>query len=277
MIHIVVDSTVDLDPAVVQAAGIRVVPIIIHFGQETMLDTAISRDAFYRRLVEASEIPRTAAPGVGMFEQVFRELVAQGDQVLSISVAAQLSSTFAAAQQGARLVENGDIRCVESGTTIACYGEIALAAARSAHAGASMDELLALVETLKLKAVTFVGLDTLRYLEKGGRIGRMQAFLGTMLAVKPIMEVRAGEIHPVERVRTTQRVPGRLVELAKDRGAYQVLRVIYTTDRAAAGVLADQLAQAGLMPRDQIDLVQAGPALGTHVGPGALGVAGLLQ
>ena len=277
MIHIVVDSTADLAPEVAQAAGITVVPIIIQFGKETLLDTEISHDDYYTRLIGASEIPRTAAPAIGMFEQAFRELTANGDQVLSLSVAAKLSATFTAAQQGAALAESADIRCIETGTTIAAFGDIALAAAQAARGGAAMDELAALVEQLRPKAVIYVGLDTLRYLEKGGRIGRMQAFLGGMLAVKPIMEVRAGEVHPVEQVRTSRRVPGRLVELVVQRGAYQTLNVLYTTGRETAGMLADQLAAAGLMPRDQIGLVQAGPALGTHVGPGAIGVGGLLR
>lgn len=277
MIHIVVDSTADLAPEVAAAAGITVVPILVQFGHETLRDSEISHDEFYARLVASQEIPQTAAPPIGLYEAAFRMLTANGDGVFSISLAGALSSTFNAAQQAARLVEGAQITCVETGTTVAPMGYIALAAAQAAQAGAAIDDLVALVEQRKRKAVLYVGLDTLRYLEKGGRIGRMQAFLGTILSVKPILEVRDGVVLPTEQVRTSRRVPGRLAELAKERGSYSDLSVLYTTTREAAEAMATLCAEAGLLPRAQIQIIQAGPALGTHVGPGALGIAGLLH
>lgn len=277
MIHIVVDSTADLPAAMAAEAGITIVPILVQFGRETFKDTELSHDEFYSRLTTLAEFPRTAAPPVGLFEEAFRALTENGNAVLSISVAQKLSSTFGAAQQAAQLLDDRQIVCIESGTTIGSYAGIALSAAEAARGGATMDELVALVERLKQKAVLVFGVDTLRYLEKGGRIGRVRAFLGTMLSVKPIIEVRGGDVLPVEQVRTSKRVLGRLVEIAKDRGEYAELGVLYTTGRAEAEALADMVVQAGLMPRDRIHITQAGPALGTHAGPGALGISGLLK
>jgi DegV family protein with EDD domain len=122
-----------------------------------------------------------------------------------------------------------------------------------------------------------VGLDTLRYLEKGGRIGRMRALLGTMLSVKPIIEVRDAQVHPVEQVRTWRRVPPRMMELAQARGPFAELCVLYTTGRESAEQLADLCASAGLLERDRIRVAQASVVLGIHVGPGALGLAGMLK
>lgn len=276
MIQIVVDSSADLAPDVAAAAGITVVSLLIQFGATTHKDTELSHDAFYTQLVASPEIPHTAAPPIGFYEEAFRTLTANGDSVFSISLAEQLSATYSAARQAAELVEDAEIVCVESGTVAAGHGYIALAAAAAARAGASLGELTALVAALRPKPVLCIGLDTLRYLEKGGRIGRMRAFLGTMLNVKPILEVREGVVLPVEQVRTSKRMPGRMFEIARDRGRFAHLAILYTTDRAAAEAIAAQCAAAGFVEHNAVDVIQAGPALGTHVGPGALGFAGLL-
>ncbi|KAB8142644.1 DegV family protein [Chloroflexia bacterium SDU3-3] len=276
MIHIVVDSGADLPADVAAEAGITVIPLLVSVGGETVRDTDLPRHQFYERLVSSSAIPQTSSPPIGLFADAFRSLTANGDAVLSISLSGRLSSTYSAARQAAQLVDGAQIVCVDSGTVIAPLAELALLAARAASQGATMDDLVALVHQRRARSVLLIGLDTLRYLEKGGRIGPLRAFLGTMLSVKPILEVREGEVLPVEQVRTSKRMPPRLIELARARGSYAALSVVYTTDHAAAAALADACAAAGMLPREQIGLIQAGPALGTHVGPGTLGIGGLL-
>jgi len=150
---------------------------------------------------------------------------------------------------------------------------LALAAAQAIREGATLDEAVALVEKLRPHTRVLVGLDTLRYLERGGRIGRVRAFLGTMLNVKPILEVRHAQVNPVEQVRTWKRMPARLVELAQQGGEIAELSVLYTTDERMAVQLADLCAAAGLMPRDRIRVVQVGVVLGTHAGPNGLALA----
>ncbi len=278
MIKIVVDSTADVPPDLRDSYGIEIVPVLMQFGRETLRDGLdITRDEFYTRLVESEEMPKTAAPPVGMFEQAFRRLAADGSEVLSISLAGDLSGTFGAARQAAQMVEGARIACVDSRSVTMPMTYMAVAAAQAAQAGRSLDEIVALVEAMRPRALIFVALDTLRYLEKGGRIGRMRALLGTMLSVKPILEVRDSQVHPVEQVRTWRRVPARMVELARARGAFEELSVLYTTGRESAEQIAVQCAAAGLLERDRIRVVQAGAVLGAHVGPGALGLAGLLK
>jgi DegV family protein with EDD domain len=237
----------------------------------------ISRAEFYTRLVESEEPPKTAAPAPGMFAEVFERLAAHGHEILSLSLAAGLSGTYNAARQGAALVEGARIACVDSGTVTMPMGFLALAAARAIQAGQSLDQAVALVETRRSRAALVVGLQTLHYLEKGGRIGRMRALLGTMLNFKPIIDVREGEVYPIERPRTWKRVPARMVELMQSRGSFEDLAVLYTTTRDTAEQLADQCADAGLMARDRILVVQASAALGVHTGPGALGIGGILK
>lgn len=278
MIKVVVDSTADMPPQVLAANDITAVPVLIQFGNETLRDGLdIDKDEFFRRMAEADVLPRTAAPSVGMFEEAFRRLSADGSEILSISLAGGLSATFGAARQAAALVEGARITCFDSMTTTAPMGYLAVAAARAARAGRTLEEIVTLLEELRERVVLYVALDTLRYLEKGGRIGRMRALLGTMLSVKPILEVRHSEVLPVEQVRTWKRVPQRMIELMAGRGPVEQLTVLYTAGRDQALQLADMTAAAGLLSREQIQVVQAGAALGCHTGPGALGLAGLLK
>jgi DegV family protein with EDD domain len=278
LIKIVVDSTADMPDQLLREHNIAVVPVLAQFGGETLRDGIdISKDEFYRRLVASDEPPKTAAPPVGLFEETFSRLAADGSEILSISLVGKLSGTYNAARQAAEMVEGARIACVDSQTTTVPMAFLALEASRAVRAGKSLDETVALIESLRSRAVLYVALQTLRYLEKGGRIGKMRALLGTMLSVKPIMQVRDSEVQPVEQVRTWKRVPPRLVELAQSRGAYAELAMVYTTTRDVAEQLADLCAAVGLMPRQRILVVQAGGVLGTHVGPGAIGIGGILK
>lgn len=278
MIKIVTDSTADMPDELVRELDITVVPVLAQFGRETLRDGIdFTKDEFYARLIESPEPPKTAAPSVGMFEEVFRRLAADGSEILSISLVANLSGTYNATRQAAQLVDGARIACVDSCTTTMPMGFLVMVAARAIRDGKTLDETVALVKSLRPRAVLYVALQTLRYLEKGGRIGKMRALLGTMLSVKPILEVRDSEVQPVEQVRTWKRVPPRMVELMQSRGPLQNLAVLYTTTRDTAEQLADLCAAAGMMAREQIYVIQAGGVLGTHVGPGALGLAGLLK
>jgi DegV family protein with EDD domain len=252
LIKIVVDSTADIPPDIRAEYGIEVVPVLVQFGGETLRDDVdITRDDFYARLVESEEPPKTAAPSVGMFEEEFRRLAADGSEILSLSLASTLSATFAAAQTAARSIEGARIVCVDSQTVAMPLTYLAVTAAKAAREGRALGDVAALVEPLRSRMVLLVALDTLHYLEKGGRIGRVRALLGTVLNVKPILEVRDAQVQPVEQARTWRRVPPRLVELAQARGSYAELSVQYTTDRAGAEQLADLCAAAGLMARER--------------------------
>lgn len=277
MIKIVVDSTADVPPELRETYQINVVPILIQFGDETLRDGIdVTKDQFYARLIQSVELPKTAAPSIGMFEETFRALASDGSEILSLSLASNLSGTHAAAQQAAQLIEGAQIECFDSRVVAMPLTYMAITAAQAARAGQSLSQICTLLESFRSRLVLYVALDTLHYLEKGGRIGRMRALLGTMLNVKPILQVQDGQVFPVEQVRTWKRALPRLIELMQSKGTFEEFCVLYTTTRDHAEQLADLSAAAGLMPRDRIRVEQAGAALGTHVGPGALGIAGVL-
>lgn len=278
MIRVVVDSCADMPEALVKQHGITVVPLAVQFGRESLRDgVEISRDEFYRRLAEtqATSMPKTSQPALGEFESAYRELLRDADGVVSIHISGKLSGTVRAAQQAAEMVDRERVRVVDSGQAVMTQGYMAIAAAEAASAGAGLDEIVRLVENIATRGFIYVGLDTLRYIQQGGRIGRMQAFLGTLLSVKPIFEVANGEVHPLEQVRSAKRVAARLGEMAQAQAPLDELAVLYTTDAQLARQLADQIAAAGTFPRDKIVVAQIGAVIGTHIGPGGLGVNGI--
>lgn len=278
VIKVVVDSTADVPSETREMYDITVVPLYIHFGRESFRDNVdLSRDEFYRRLVSGDILPKTAAPSIGDFAQVFRRLVDDGHEVLSLSMSGALSATFSSAQQAAQQADGARIACIDSHCAAMPMTYMAVAAAEAARAGHSLKEVVSLMESLRPRMVIYTAFETLRYLEKGGRIGRMRAFLGTMLSVKPILTLNNGEFYPVEQVRTWKRVPGRMVDLMLSRGAFEQLDILYTTGVENAERLADMCAEIGLMARERIRPVQVGAVIGTHFGPGSLGIMGMLK
>jgi DegV family protein with EDD domain len=278
VIRVVVDSCADMPPALVKQHGITVVPLAVQFGRESLRDgVEISYDEFYRRLAEtqATSMPKTSQPALGEFEQTYRELLRDAEGVVSIHISGKLSGTVRAAQQAADMVDPARIRVMDSGQAVMTQGFMALAAVEAARAGKGLDEIVQQIADIAKRAFIYVGLDTLRYIQQGGRIGRMQAFLGTLLSVKPIFEVSGGEVHPLEQVRSAKRVAARLAEMAQAQAPLEHLAVLYTTWEDSARQLADQIAAAGTFPRDQIVIAQMGAVIGTHIGPGGLGVNGI--
>lgn len=282
MIPVVVDSTADLPLELRKQYGIYVVPVLMMRGRETLRDEIdISRDDFYEWLATTDTLPSTSAPSVGMFAEQFRALALEHQYVISISLAGNLSGTYNAACQAARMVEDeiagSRIACIDSRHIGMSLSFLAISAAKASQHGQSFDSIVAELEGMRDRLRLYVGLETLRYLVLGGRISRLRGFLGTALNVKPILEVRDGEVRPVEQVRTWKRVPSRLVELARAQGPFAELSVQYTSSRSDAEQLADLCSEAGLMERERILIVQIGAVLGTHVGPNALTITAMTQ
>lgn len=271
MIQVVTDSTADIPPELVKAAGIWVVPCTIHFGTETYRDGIdLAGDAFYQKMREYPTLPKTAAPAPGEFLAAYRRARDAGHDVLSLHVSHKVSSTYnnallAAAQFGER------VAVIDSLTASMANGLLVLRAAAAARSGATLAELRRYAESLVPRLNLYVGADTLENLRKGGRIGRATAFLGTMLNIKPLIAVVDGEVVPVERVRTMGRTLNRMVELMQERDPEGPVAVGYTDVPEAARMIRELVEQA--MPRLETITYQAGPAVGTHAGRGAVGLA----
>ena len=272
-VKVITDSTADLPPALAEGLGITVVPLNVHFGTEVYRDgVEITADEFYRRLVTASRMPTTSQPTPGDFLSAYDEMGQTTDEILSVHISAKLSGTMNSATQ-AREEYGGECRIeiIDSSQGSMGLGMLAIAAAEAARRGDNLDDVV--TETrATIPKVGFIGLlDTLEYLEKGGRIGKAQAFMGSLLRIKPLLTIRDGEAHPLERARTRAKGVDRMCELVQEQMPLKDLAVVYTTTPDEARALAQRL--QSYLPQGEVILSQVGPVVGTYLGPGVLGVA----
>ena len=272
-IRIVTDSSCDLPSRLIEQYGIRVLPCYVVVDDQTFKDgVEIQADDFYRRLLADGRTPTTAQPTPSDFQTVYRQLVGQGDQIISIHVSSKLSGTLNSAQQAKASLNDGSaVEIIDSQLASIPLGLAELDAAIMASKGGSVHDIAGQIrQSLGLHHGLFA-LDTLEYLQKGGRIGKARAFMGSVLHVKPILRLQDGEAHPVERPRNRERAMRRLVELAQELAPVRRLAVIYSTDPDRMAELKQGL--TGILPADQIIESRFGSTLGTYIGPDALGVA----
>jgi DegV family protein with EDD domain len=272
-VRIVTDSSCDLPDASVVAHGIRVVPLSIRFGDEEFIDREeLSTAEFWRRCAAQDTLPETAAPAPGQFETVYRELAAEGaDGIVVVSLSGKLSATMQSAELAARSVRDSiDVRVVDSRSVTLGVGTIALAAARAAADGASLDEVEALARDRVTRTHVFGALDTLENLKKGGRIGNAKALLATALAIKPIVEVDDGEVAQAGKQRTRSKALKFLVDKVRSfEGDVHDLAVL----QADCDDVDEFVAMLQPLYDGEIVVGDIGPVIGTHTGRGTIGVA----
>ena len=272
-VRIVTDSSADLPQNLIDQHQITVLPCYVVVDDQTYKDgIEIQADAFYARLQAEGRTPTTSQPTVADFQALYRDLVSQGHQVISIHVSAKLSGTLNSAEQAkASLVDSSQVEIIDSRLASIPLGLAVLDAVSILETGAEFHQAADKIRQGLDRHHGLFALDTLEYLHKGGRIGKARAFMGSVLSVKPILRIQDGEAHPVERPRNRDRAIRRLVELAQDLAPVQRLAVIYSTDPERMATLKQDL--NGLLPADQIIEARFGSTLGTYIGPDALGVA----
>ena len=272
-VRIVTDSSADLPQNLIDQHQITVLPCYVVVEDQTYKDgIEIQADAFYARLQAEGPTPTTSQPTVADFQALYRDLVSQGHQVISIHVSAKLSGTLNSAEQAkASLVDSSQVEIIDSRLASIPLGLAVLDAVSILETGAEFHQAADKIRQGLDRHHGLFALDTLEYLHKGGRIGKARAFMGSILSVKPILRIQDGEAHPVERPRNRDRAIRRLVELAQDLAPVQRLAVIYSTDPERMATLKQDL--TGLLPADQIIEARFGSTLGTYIGPDALGVA----
>lgn len=269
MIHIVTDSTADVPAEFVRDLNITVVPAHVIFGEESFDDgVTISRDEFYRRLATTDRLPTTSTPSAGRFAEVYRRL---GGEILSIHLPAKLSSLFSTAFAGSQLVPEAQVTLFDTGSLAMGSGWQVIAAARAAQAGHTMAEIVRLLEALRPRVRVYAALDTMDYVRRSGRVSWARAMLGQLLHIKPIIEVRDGEVLSIDRVRTRRSMIERLKQLALALGPVEALAVQHTRAYDDARAIADELAPHFAL-REPVVVCEATTAIGTHVGPNGLGV-----
>lgn len=272
-IRIVTDSSCDLPQEVVDAHGIRVVPLSIRFGDQEFIDREeLSTGEFWAKCATSSTLPETAAPAPGQFERVYRELLAEGATgIVVVALSGALSATMQSAELAARSVADDiQVTVVDSRSVTLGVGTMAIACARRAAEGAGIDEVADLARDLASRTRVFGALDTLENLKKGGRIGGARAMLGTALSIKPIIDVIDGKVEEGGKQRTRSKALKFLVDkVAASADRIESLAVLH----ADCSDVDEFVAMLRPYYAGEIVVGEIGPVVGTHAGRGTIGVA----
>ena len=226
-IRIVTDSTADIPKEIAAELNIEVVPLNVHFGQDTFKDGIdLTTDAFFNKLVEGPDFPSTSQPSVGEFVEVYENIFEQGDEIVSIHISSKLSGTSNSAQLAAeQLKDNGKIAIVDTLQASLTVGLTAIAAAKAVLAGSTFQEIVETANSTSNRAELFALLDTLEYLEKGGIIGKARALLGGLLKIKPLITITEGEVGEFGKVRSRQAGIQKLHDACVEAGKIESLVV----------------------------------------------------
>lgn len=273
MVHVVTDSNADLTPELAHDLGIAAIAsTYVIFGDRSFRSTELSPAQFHAMLKSDPNFPKTSQPSVGDFVEIYQRL--KGEEVVSIHISRDLSGTYASAESAA-MTMGGDpaVTLVDTRMVSAAMALLVAEGARLAKEGAKPADIKAHVESLIPRTRMHFVVETLENLKRGGRIGGAQALIGGVLQMKPILTIKDGKVEPLERVRTFSKAVARLKEIVlHDLGASSDPKVFFM--HAAAPQLAEQMAQevGGQLGIQSPVILEAGPAIATHAGPGAVGV-----
>ncbi len=270
---IVTDSVADLPAQVVNELGITIVPLHVRFGTEVYRDGVdLTAEQFYDRLVHSKTLPVTSVPSPGSFAEAYDKLAEETDEILAIIVSAKLSGTYEVALQSIGLMKRKcRVEVIDSRWAVMAEGFVVMKAAKAAQAGASLDEVIDVTQNNIPRVDFLAAFDTLEYLKRGGRIGKAQAFLGSMLRVNPLITLKDGVVEPAGRTRSRAKAIDYLYDFAV---SYSHIEEIAIEDAACpddAGLLIERLGSK--FPRERLYRSKTTPVIGTHTGPGLLLVA----
>ena len=271
-IRVVTDSSCDLPADLVSTHAIEVVPLTIRFGEQEYVDRRdLSPTEFWAKVKASPVLPETAAPSPGAFEEAYRRAVADGcDGVLALTLSGELSATHQAAELAAKAMDGVlPVRVVDSRSLTLALGMMCVTAAQLAEKGESLDGIVDAIEDVKARTRIFATLDTLDNLKKGGRIGGAQALLGSMLSIKPVIQIVDGRVAEESKQRTRSKSLRYLADKVREAGRIEQLAVLHG-DAPDLEEFLDLLAP--IFPRDDIVVGDIGAVIGTHGGPRAIGV-----
>jgi len=272
-VKIITDSVADLPPQVVKEFGITVIPILIRFGNEVYRDGIdLSADEFYQKIANSKAFPVTSVPSPGTFAEAYDKLAKETDEILVIILSSKLSGTYEVAVQAVGLMkEKCRVEVVDSQWATMAMGFMVIAAARAANDGANLDEVADVVRRNIPRVDFLAAFDTLEYLRRGGRIGRAQAFLGSVLKINPLITLKDGLVEPAGRTRSRAKAIDRLYDFAISFSRIEEMAVEDTATPDEAEALVERL--SSVFPKEQIYRSKMTPAIGTHTGPRLLLVA----
>lgn len=272
-VQIVTDSSCDLPEEVIAELNIKIVPLKIRFGETEFVDRfELSTDQFWDKCQSMDELPSTAAPAPGAFVEQFEEAASQGASgVVAIVLSGELSATIEAAQQAALMVKDKiEVKVVDSRTVTMGLGSIVVSAATAAQSGKNIEEISANTIDCVERTQVHAALDTLENLRKGGRIGAAGSLLGSMLSIKPLIEVRNGVVEPAGKQRTRSKALNSIVTVVKEH-AEQIEQLCVL--HAACEDVDAFVEQIKAVVNVDVLVGQVGPVVGAHAGLGTIGVA----
>ena len=271
---IVTDSTVYLPQEILTRYDIRVVPLKVLFGKHVYKDGIdLTNEEFYQMLAESPQLPTTSQPSAGEFENVYAELAAQGHEIVSVHISGKLSGTVESARAAAKQLPDAQIHIVDSLSTAFGLAVMVIESAQAASEGYDSTHIVRRLEQMARDLTMLFVVDTLEYLEKGGRIGTARALLGTLLKIKPVLKLEDGLIVPVSSVRTKRKaIMFMLDQIGETIGDRRVhLAVAHAQVPEEMEELLDMVEER--LDYSDIFISEIGPVIGTHTGPGVLGVA----
>jgi len=271
-VKIVTDSLSDITSDIAETLGITVVPLTVLFGHDSFLDrVTITTDDFYRRLVRDNIWPTTTQPSPAAFAETYNKLAKETDEILAIDASSKLSGTYQSALGAVKMVSKKcRIEVIDTQMVAMGLGLIVVSAAKAAQQGAKLDEVAGLVRRAMSRSHFICCFDTLKYLAKGGRIGKAQGLVGSLLSVKPLLTVKEGEMAPVTRVRSKIAGMDYLYNFAAGFSKIEAAAVEHTTVPEDADKLAERL--GSFLPKERIYRSTVSPVLGVYGGPGAVAV-----
>lgn len=277
MVKIVTDSTCDLSNELIKQYDIAVVPLTVYFGDEAYKDGLdISSLEFYKFLCEKNTHPTTSQPSPEAFKEVYKNILANGDEIISLHISSGLSGTYQSAVLASKQLDNNDITVIDSKNLCLSLASIVLESAKAAKEGKSKDDILKMIQNMISNTELYFVVDTLEYMQKGGRIGKASALMGSLLNIKPILTLKDGTVTPFDKVRGAKKALNKMGELVKDfvtRNEGKEVLISYAW--GGNPVLLDEFMNT--LPeeykREQDITVQIGAVVGAHIGPGAFGVS----
>jgi DegV family protein with EDD domain len=269
-VKVVTDSVSDIPSEVAQKLGITIVPLHVRFGTEVYRDGVdLTAGQFFDRLPHSKTLPMTSVPSPGDFAETYNRLAEETDEIMVITLTSKLSGTYDVAKQSVGLTKREcRIEVIDSQLAVMGQGLIVIAAAKAAQAGANLDEVLGIVSQNIPRADFRAAFDTLEYLERGGRIGKAQALLGSLLKINPIIGMKDGEVCPCGKERSRAKAIEHLFNFVMSYSQIEEMAVEYATAVDEAEMLIERF--NAKFPKERIYISRAGPVIGTHTGPSLL-------
>jgi DegV family protein with EDD domain len=274
-IKVVTDSGADVPSELAQGLDVTVLPCYVIFGAKVYRDGVdLTHREFYDKLATSPILPTTSQPPLGLFVETYQNLLQESEGIVSIHIASTLSGVFNAARVAAEALSTAPIAVVDSQQLSMGAGWQVIMAAQAAQEGHTLTEVVSLVRAIQSRVRSAAMLDSLEHVRRSGRISRVTALMGTALKVKPLLQIVTGEVTPIATVRTRGQALQRLAEFMAAQGAFKELCVVHADAAEAAQKVVGELST--VHPRERLLICQAGAAVTTHLGLGAVGVCGVL-